>query len=74
MLITRNKRLHITLSLIYTLTWLAGCKLLLALANDVPEGTKDKVYSAGVSPNNNCCLMMAHVWPKHVAMTSNVHS
>jgi hypothetical protein len=40
----------------------------------VPKGTKDKVYSGVVFPNNKCCLMMAHVWPKHVAMTSNVHN
>jgi hypothetical protein len=40
----------------------------------VPKGPKDKVYSAVVSPNNKCCLTMAHVWPKHVAVTSNVHS
>jgi hypothetical protein len=40
----------------------------------MPEGTKDKVYSAVVSPDNKCCLMMAHVRPKHAAMTSNVHS
>jgi hypothetical protein len=26
--------------------------------NDVLEGTKDKVYSAGLSPNNKYCLMM----------------
>jgi hypothetical protein len=40
----------------------------------MPKGTKDKVYSAVVSPNNKCCLMMVHVWPKHVAMTSDVHT
>jgi hypothetical protein len=39
--------------------------------NNVPKYTKDKVYSAVVSPNNKCCLMMAHMWPKHVSMTSN---
>jgi hypothetical protein len=32
--------------------------------NSVPEDTKDKVYSAVVSPNSKCCLMMAHVRPK----------
>jgi hypothetical protein len=42
--------------------------------NIVPKGTKNKVYSAMISPDNKSCLMMAHVWPKHVAMTSNVHS
>jgi hypothetical protein len=41
--------------------------------NDVPKGTNDKVYSTVISSNNKCCLMMAHVWPKYVAMTSNVH-
>jgi hypothetical protein len=35
--------------------------------NDVPKSTEDKVYSALVSSNNKCCLMMAHMWPKHVA-------
>jgi hypothetical protein len=29
--------------------------------NDLPEGTKDKVYSVVVSPGNKCRLMMAHV-------------
>jgi hypothetical protein len=29
--------------------------------NDVPKGREEKVYSAVVS------LMMAHVWPKHIA-------
>jgi hypothetical protein len=38
--------------------------------NDVPIGTKDKVYSAVVSPSN-CCLMMANVWPKHAAAMNN---
>jgi hypothetical protein len=42
--------------------------------NSVPKGIKDKVYSSVVSPDNKCCLVMAHVWPKHVAVTSNVHS
>jgi hypothetical protein len=42
--------------------------------SDAPKGTKDKVYGAVVSPNNKCCLMMTHVWLKHVAVTSNVHS
>jgi hypothetical protein len=42
--------------------------------NDVPKGTEDKVYGAVVSPNNKCCLMMAHVRPKHVAKTTSVHS
>jgi hypothetical protein len=40
----------------------------------MPEGTKDKVYSAVVTPNNKCCLMMAHVLPKHVARTTNVRT
>jgi hypothetical protein len=40
--------------------------------SNVPKGTKNKVYNAVVSPNSKCCLMMAHVWPKHVAVTSNV--
>jgi hypothetical protein len=35
--------------------------------NDVPKGTEGKLYSAVVCPNNKCFLMMAHVWPKHVA-------
>jgi hypothetical protein len=39
--------------------------------NDVSKGTKDKVYSALVFPCNNCCLMMAHVRPKHVAAMNN---
>jgi hypothetical protein len=39
--------------------------------NDVPIGTKDKVYSAVVSPSNKCRLMMAHVRPKHVAAMNN---
>jgi hypothetical protein len=38
------------------------------------KGTKGKVYSAVVSSDNNCCLIMSHVRPKHVAMTTNVHS
>jgi hypothetical protein len=38
----------------------------------VLEGIKDKVYSAVVSPDSKCCLMMAHVRLKHVAMT-NAH-
>jgi hypothetical protein len=42
--------------------------------NDVPEGSKDEVYSAVVPPNNKCCLMMTHVRPKHVSRTMNVHS
>jgi hypothetical protein len=43
--------------------------------NDIPKGTEDKLYSAVVSSNNKYCLMMAHVWPKHVAeRTKNVHS
>jgi hypothetical protein len=29
--------------------------------SNAPKGTKDKVYSAVVYPNNKCCLMMAHV-------------
>jgi hypothetical protein len=37
----------------------------------LPIGTKNKVYSAVVSPSNKCCLMMAHVWPKHVAAMNN---
>jgi hypothetical protein len=41
---------------------------------DVPKDTKDKIYSAVVSPNNKFCLMMVHVQPKHVARTMNVHS
>jgi hypothetical protein len=39
--------------------------------NDVPIGTKDKVYSAVVSQSNKCCLMMAYVRPKHVATMNN---
>jgi hypothetical protein len=39
--------------------------------NDVPIDTKDKMYSAVVSPSKKCCLMMAHVWPKHVAAMNN---
>jgi hypothetical protein len=35
--------------------------------NDVARGTEEKVYSAVVSSNNECCLMMAHMWLKHVA-------
>jgi hypothetical protein len=41
--------------------------------NDGPKGTEDKVYSAVGSPNNKCCLMMAHVWPEHAAATKNVY-
>jgi phosphoribosylformylglycinamidine (FGAM) synthase-like amidotransferase family enzyme len=33
--------------------------------DDMPQGTKEKVYSAVVSPKNKCCLMMPHVWRKH---------
>jgi hypothetical protein len=36
--------------------------------NDAPISTKDKVYSAVASPSYKCCLMMAHVQPKHVAV------
>jgi hypothetical protein len=42
--------------------------------NVVRKGTKDKVYSAVVSPNNKCGLMMAHVPPKHVAKPTNENS
>jgi hypothetical protein len=42
--------------------------------NNVPKDTKDKVYSAVVSQNNKCCLMMAYVRPKHVTTKLNVHS
>jgi hypothetical protein len=42
--------------------------------NDVTKVIKNKVYSAVISPNNKCCLMLAHVRPKHVAGTPNVHS
>lgn len=40
----------------------------------MPKGTADKVYTAGVSPINKCCLMMAKVWAKHIAArTTNVY-
>jgi hypothetical protein len=39
--------------------------------NDVPIGTKDKIYSAVVSPSNKCCLMMARVRSKHIAAMNN---
>jgi hypothetical protein len=42
--------------------------------NGVPKGTKDKMYSAVVSPNNKCCMMKALVSHKHILMTSKVHS
>jgi hypothetical protein len=42
-----------------------------SINNDVPIGTKDKVYSAVVSQNNKCCLMMDHVRPKHVVAMNN---
>jgi hypothetical protein len=35
--------------------------------NDVPKGTEDKVLQCSGLPNNKCCLIMAHMWPKHVA-------
>jgi hypothetical protein len=35
--------------------------------DDVPGSTEDKVDSAVVSPLIKVCLMMAHMWPKHVA-------
>jgi hypothetical protein len=37
-------------------------------------GTKGKVYRAAISPSYNCCLMMAHLRPKHVEVISNAHS
>jgi hypothetical protein len=39
--------------------------------NNVPIGTKHKVYSAMVFPSNNCCLMMTHVLLKYVAAMNN---
>jgi hypothetical protein len=43
--------------------------------NDVPKGTEDKVYSSVASSNNQYYLMMAHMWPKHVATrATNVYS
>jgi hypothetical protein len=43
--------------------------------NYVPKAKEDKAYSAVVSSYDKCCLMMAHMWPKHVAArTTNVYS
>jgi hypothetical protein len=42
--------------------------------NDVPKDTKDKVYSAVVSTSKNCCLMMAHVRPKHAVAMNNKYT
>jgi hypothetical protein len=38
--------------------------------SDVPICTKEKVYSAVVSPSNKCCLMMAHVQPKRIVVSN----
>jgi hypothetical protein len=35
--------------------------------SDVPKGTEDKSVQCSGLPDNKYCLMMAHIWPKHVA-------